>query len=391
LGAIGSDVLTVASATGAFADKNVGVGKTVNISFTLGGVDAGNYSQSGTTATTQAAISVRPLSHWLGTTGNWSDATNWDALPDGSNVLDVTIPSGASVRYDAGVGPTQLQSLSSSGALILADGSLNVSGAITTPQYAQTGGVLAGAGGLTVNGRFSQTGGKMALTGSIAINQTSGNIDVTNVGAIDIKGLNAGNGNIRFFNTGGISTSGAVVADNGSVSMTANSPLTIGSGGVIASGNIELIATNLTSAGNLTLNGPIRSSAGAVTLFAANNLVQNGLVSAAGGVTSTAGGSLTFGEAANTVGSPLSYSANGLPVIPHQLLQSTATPDLLVSFSTQFEAAVRAQDFIETKAVLSTSTTNPSQAEVKDFETDPLKPHKKNKDDVVVEGQTCKP
>jgi hypothetical protein len=44
-GIYGGDVLTVATASGAFADKHAGTGKTVNISgITLGGADAGNYN-----------------------------------------------------------------------------------------------------------------------------------------------------------------------------------------------------------------------------------------------------------------------------------------------------------------------------------------------------------
>ena len=56
-GKVGGDALTVASATGAFEDKNAGTGKTVNISgITLGGVDAGNYTLANTMATTTANI-----------------------------------------------------------------------------------------------------------------------------------------------------------------------------------------------------------------------------------------------------------------------------------------------------------------------------------------------
>ena len=51
----------------------------------------------------------RPLSTWIGgATGNWSVASNWDALPDLSNVLAVTVPAGKSVTYDAAAGTTNL-------------------------------------------------------------------------------------------------------------------------------------------------------------------------------------------------------------------------------------------------------------------------------------------
>ncbi|WP_212784863.1 YDG domain-containing protein [Ferrigenium kumadai] len=60
-GKIGADVVTV-SATGTFADKNVANGKTVTLTSTHGGADAGNYTftdQASTTANiTPAAITV---------------------------------------------------------------------------------------------------------------------------------------------------------------------------------------------------------------------------------------------------------------------------------------------------------------------------------------------
>ncbi len=61
-GMITDDQLTVASASGAFVDKNAGSGKTVNISgITLGGADAGNYALSSTAANTTADINKAPL------------------------------------------------------------------------------------------------------------------------------------------------------------------------------------------------------------------------------------------------------------------------------------------------------------------------------------------
>ncbi|MCV2355110.1 YDG domain-containing protein [Paucibacter sp. B2R-40] len=61
-GMIAADHLNVASASGAFVDKNAGSGKTVNISgITLGGADAGNYALSNTSASSTADISKAPL------------------------------------------------------------------------------------------------------------------------------------------------------------------------------------------------------------------------------------------------------------------------------------------------------------------------------------------
>ncbi len=56
-GIVGGDTLAVATATGAFSDKNAGNAKTVNITgLSLGGADAGNYTLANTTASTTADI-----------------------------------------------------------------------------------------------------------------------------------------------------------------------------------------------------------------------------------------------------------------------------------------------------------------------------------------------
>ena len=61
-GIFDADVLNVATAIGAFVDKNSAVGKAVNISgITLGGVDAGNYTLASNTASTTADIAQRAI------------------------------------------------------------------------------------------------------------------------------------------------------------------------------------------------------------------------------------------------------------------------------------------------------------------------------------------
>ena len=61
-GSISGDDLTVASATGAFADKNAGTDKSVTITgLSLGGTDAGNYTLANTTASTTASIGQKAI------------------------------------------------------------------------------------------------------------------------------------------------------------------------------------------------------------------------------------------------------------------------------------------------------------------------------------------
>ncbi len=430
-GMVAGDQLTVGSVESVFVDRNVGRGKVVNLSnLTLSGQDAANYTVPVNITPVSGNITVRPLATWTAPgSGQWSTAANWDALPDASNVLAVAIPAGVTVAYDAAVGATQLQSVS--GNFSLAGGSLSIAGGLSTAQYGQTGGALSLGAAFTVNGSFSQTGGTIAAIGPVAITQGSGNLTVgainapsislsaptgsisqsaalvtpgllstrslgstlltdagnrvgsfnasstgvgdialTSVGAIDVQGINAATGNVTLFNTGGISTSGPVLANGGAVSMTANSPLTIGTGGISAMGNIDLLASNLTSAGNLTLNGDLLSIAGAISLTAANNFVQNAGVSAALGVTVSAGGSVTLGPLAHTFSNAISYGVNGVSVATPPGSQTTgSTPtDFVATFMTQFERA------IVVSAV---------------FGVDPLLPTRTDRRAIAVEGDIC--
>jgi hypothetical protein len=410
-GMVSGDVLVLASASGAFADKNAGTGKIVNVSgIALGGTDALNYSLGLTTSTATADIAQRPLAKWIGpSNGIWSTATHWDALPDGSNVLAISIPEGSTVVHDAAAGNTTLGAITSAGTLGISGGTLTVASSVTTPHYSQSGGVFKGAGDLTVTSQFSQTGGTATVVGKVTVAQSAGdltmnavsaaavqlsaaggNIDFTNVGVIDVQGIKAANGNVTVNNTGGISTSGLVAAPNGAVSMTANSPLTIGAAGVLASGNIALTATNLTSAGKLTLNGPVVSKAGSVTLTAASDFVQNAAVSAASGVIATAQGPMTFGPLATTDGSPVSYAVNGvegpqpvslqLPPAKAQELSDIVAGSLASDLSRMDEILIEkhADDAAPRKLK---NDLNPDDGDPKD--------RKKSKDDIVVEGEIC--
>ena len=402
-GMVAGDRLAVGSVTATFADRNVGSAKTVNLgSPSLSGTDAVNYVLTGTVAPVSGNITVRPLSTWTAVgSGQWSSAANWDVLPDASNVLAVSIPAGVSVTYDAAAGAAQLQSIS--GNFSLAGGSLSIAGGLSASQYAQTGGALSLGAALNVTGSFSQTAGTIVANGPVTITQNSGalmvgsitapaislaapagsisqsaalvstgllsarslgstllnnagnrigsfsasstgvgDIGLTSVGAIDVQGINAAAGNVTLVNTGGISTSGPVVANGGAVSMTANSPLTVGTGGITATGNIDLLASNLTSAGNLTLNGNLVSSAGAINMTAANNFVQNSSVSAALGLTVNAAGSVSFGPLAQSSGNPVNYWLNGVAVAAPTGWPSTGgvPADFVATFLTQFEAAI---------------------------------------------------
>jgi hypothetical protein len=184
-GVVAGDSVALSAPKGAFADKNVGSAKVVNVTgLALTGADVGNYTvtagSTSTTASTTANITVRPSSTWSGAAGNnsWSDAGNWDALPDGANVLAVNIGNtgagSGTVAFDSG--SVTLQNLSSGQTLAVGGGTLQVSGALTTSGFSQTGGAVTGAGSFTASGTFNQSGG---------------NIDMASIAATHGQGLSA--------------------------------------------------------------------------------------------------------------------------------------------------------------------------------------------------------
>ncbi|HVI56281.1 MAG TPA: YDG domain-containing protein [Luteibacter sp.] len=63
-GVLGGDVVDYTSTTGSFLDKNVGTGKTVNVSGVVGGADAGNYVVTSNTTTT---ANITPATIVVGT------------------------------------------------------------------------------------------------------------------------------------------------------------------------------------------------------------------------------------------------------------------------------------------------------------------------------------
>ncbi|OEC32624.1 hypothetical protein A7D25_23160, partial [Pseudomonas sp. 21C1] len=125
-GRFGTDALTVASASGAFTDKNAGTGKTVNITdIVLGGADAANYTLTSNTATTTADISKADLAVTdINANNKTYDATTAATL-SGSAV--VTAISGDTV------------SLSGMGVGSFADANAGVNKAVTVSGYSLSG------------------------------------------------------------------------------------------------------------------------------------------------------------------------------------------------------------------------------------------------------------
>ena len=403
-GVLGTDEVTLGGdASARFADKNVGTAKPVSVTgLTLAGADAGNYTLSDNAAATTADITVRPLSTWIGgSSGNWSDAANWDVLPDLANVLAVSVPTG-SVTYDAAAGSTDVASLSAAG-LSIAGGSLNIAEQLTvSSSFSQSGGTLGFGSG--ANASITQASGNLSIpgftlaslslnapTGAItqsgaivaaslntqsqsgttltdvgnrianftAANSGSGNVALTNTVALTIAGISNSGGDIAIDNTGAVTTAGAISAPAGTVSIVAHSPLTIGAGGVSAGGNITLTAGDTSGAGDdLTLSGPVGTSGStaSIALSAGDDLDQNANVTTNGGAVSalseTGNISMAPGTTTSTGGGSIGYAASSGNVVLASLDAGSGAIDLSAGGSIQPVAGSSGANLIGGKAVI---------------------------------------
>ena len=323
-GMIAGDSLKVSAANGAFSDPNVGTSKTVSVSgLTLGGTDASNYIVSPNTVTTTANITQLASVAWTGSTGgNWSNATNWagGAIPVGTDVAAVSLPTGSNVTYDAAANSTTLNTLSSAGSLVLTGNNLSVGSLI------QSSGSLTGTGKLNVTNSFSQSSGAtIALTGAAIANitQASGNLNIVNLSAPTVN-LTASTGAITqsgpilatALNT--VSATGTTLTDagnqiggfsatnSGSGDITLNdtaNPLTIT--GISNTGGGSDTVNNV---GAISITGTIAAAGGGsvnLTASGANGAISEsgkGLISTTGLVTTSSNGGTSLNDA-NTMGS----------------------------------------------------------------------------------------
>ncbi|WP_416548305.1 YDG domain-containing protein [Limnohabitans sp. DCL3] len=262
----GSDVLLL-TATGAFADKNVGTGKTVSVSgLNLTGTDANNYSLSagGWNTTTTGNITRLHSVTWAGgATGDWLNPANWagGAVPDLSNVANVVIPSGKAVNFagtalsPAQSGTVNIDSLTGAGSVSVTSGTLGVgTGGVNLSQLTQTGGTLAFSGNSSLISTSAVTLKTLTATGSL---------DVTSTGDITMgDNITMGNGPLVIKTPGSIvqNASTTVSSSGGNITYWADSD----ANGV---GSITLSAGTSTSA-----NAKINASTGDIVLGGGNGV-----------------------------------------------------------------------------------------------------------------------
>jgi hypothetical protein len=159
-GLVGGDGLNVATSTGAFADKNAALAKTVGISgITLGGADAGNYTLSSSVGSTTADITKAAIASVTGITAlnKVYDSTTGAVLATGaasftgrlsSDVLTVASATGAFANKNAALGKTvSISSIALGGAdagnYTLSLGTANATADITRASIASITGITA--------------------------------------------------------------------------------------------------------------------------------------------------------------------------------------------------------------------------------------------------------
>ncbi|WP_034296663.1 S-layer family protein [Herbaspirillum sp. RV1423] len=189
------------------------------------------------------------------------------------------------------------------------------------------------------------------------ITNSGGNISVNNTGGLATAALGSNAdflGNLPTESgtpntaasqlaTLGVTSSGIVKSSTGTVSLITHSPLTIGSGGVNAAGNIVLTAGNTGSnTDNLIVNGLVTSAGGNITLFAGNNLSVNANISTSPpgqAIFSVANGVISYSPGVsitdvNGTKIPVAVAVNTLiaPVVApsiNQIVTSTLNPQVV--------------------------------------------------------------
>ena len=434
----GSTPIVFDSSTGSTILQSLSSGRPLQVTggslLVVDGLTAAGFTQSGGTVTGQFLNSSGPLQMVDGSLKVVNGLTAAGFTQSGGSVTGQFLNSTGPLQIVGGtlqlVDGLTAAGFTQSGGTVSGTGAFKVVG-----DFNQTGGTVDGLGSFTANGAFSQSGGSISM-GSIAatqssgtmtvnslkaatVNLTGGSISETAAGGIEATTLTtasnggtvltgAGNkigswsatnsdasplqllnkssplilagistaGPVSIENTGGISLAAPLNAPKGKVKLVAHSPITIGTDGLFAGGDIELIATNTTSAGNIVINGPVESSAGSVSITAANDLTQNGTVFGALGVYANVGGVLTFTSSAKSGITPVSYAVDGKPV--------AAPPSTEVSFD-------QAKDTAGQTNLVTTFLDKFATAVQSQNEEGPEKEKDKARNELVVEGEICRP
>jgi filamentous hemagglutinin family protein len=108
-----------------------------------------------------------------------------------------------------------------SGRLDVLGGSLNLGSEAWVRTLNMTGGSVSGAGSLDVNGYFDQTGGVIAMGGTVAIKQVEGDLSVGNMGGSSIT-LTADGGGISQWDMTALTTEGQLATQSATGTILSN-------------------------------------------------------------------------------------------------------------------------------------------------------------------------
>jgi hypothetical protein len=197
-----------------------------------------------------ASLASAQTDNWVGTTGNWSDAAQWDnGVPVAGGTIVISTATANSID-DMSLAINGLTLGNSTDGLTITDGiALNVSGAISNAGAIQLGSVGSNTF-LQITGNVSATGtGKITLLAPYPnfITGASGEGAEVLTSANTIQGSgNIGNGAMGFVNLG------TVIAPNSSANLFIN----VSSAGFSNTGTLEGV-----TGGNLVIQGPANSFA----------------------------------------------------------------------------------------------------------------------------------
>jgi hypothetical protein len=250
-------------------------------------------------------------SAWTGESGLWNTPSLWSA----------GVPTSL---MDADFGGTAADTVTFTGSATIAA----ILGTDSFASFDMASGLLA-AGGWSWDGAFTQSGGTLSLAGTAPLfagsaTQSGGTLILSSAlgyGVSFLHGLQQSGGIIEIaagtLALSGSSLLGGTLEGPGALLVGAADTLTIGAGGVIGAGRLELAAGGLltfaTNAAAFTITGDLALAAGA-TLAAAN-----GIVTLAAGTAGTLAGTLTIG----TLAIAGAYDLGGLAL--------TGTSDVLIT------------------------------------------------------------
>ena len=318
-GVIGGDVVSYTGGTATFADKNVGMGKTVTATgLSLSGGDAGNYTVNAT-ATTTANITARVLT---------VSATGINKVYDGTTAATITLSddrvtgdvftvsytSAAFADKNVGTGKTvSVTGISISGT-DAGNYTFNTT-ASTTANITQRG--------LTVTATASNKvyDGNTTATVALADNRVSGDVLTVSYGSATFDTKNIGTG--KTVTVSGITISGTDAGNysvNASTTTTANITALAITGSITASNKVydgttaAAIATRTLSG---AVSGDVVSYVGGTATFADKNVGIGKTVTATGlSLSGTDAGNYTVnstaGTTANITAAALTISATGI-------------------------------------------------------------------------------